>query len=308
MQSEGRSDIRALWIDITSSTPSPADLHPNLEPVKSLLTNPQTPVPGTQPHLCILSGLILVPSPSYPSGPLTTIPPSNMIDTVNTRLLSPVLTTQQFLPLLHTSNTPSPVILMLYPSISAALAPPFSTSETMTTHALHGWASSLRRELHLLSSSEKASTRIDVVELKLGNIDLSPPANETTRKSWNQQLLTGPETPAWQTKPTSEALGLWGSPARELHNAVFDTLALPRTSMFGRQKHRPNIVYVGRGSRAYGIASTILPGGVVGWMLGYRYRGMMSANVEKASKESPEMNESGVWEKVYHPAPDNVWS
>src|SRR6266536_3262612 len=115
VRAESKPDIRPLYIDITSvgtqrvnyhsrltvyqTTPPPHDLHPSLDHLHSLLTQSQYPAPGSQPHTCHFSGLILLPSLLYPNGPVGAIAPSTWADTLNTRLLTPVLTTQMFLPL-----------------------------------------------------------------------------------------------------------------------------------------------------------------------------------------------------------------
>lgn len=236
---------------------------------------------GVPPHICQLSGLILIPSPNYPSGPLATIPASSWADTINTRLLSPVLTTQLFLPLLTLKNNHSS-ILLLYPSISSALSPPFSTPEVAATQALSGFATSLRRELRLLQSSNGGTGNVvDVVELKLGNIDLGPlyrgvqggQSTGTEVLTWNpqQRALYGSPYLSNLDHRSGSAPGhrsVRGTPARDLHFAVFDALAPSPKSFFGGREKRKEAVYVGRGSRAYALVGNWVPGGLVGWMLG----------------------------------------
>jgi hypothetical protein len=60
-----------------------------------------------------------------------------------------------------------------------------------------------------------------------------------------------------------------GSPVRDLHHAVFDSLAPGDRSIFGKKKRKKPVVYVGRGSRSYGIIGDWVPTTLVGWMLGY---------------------------------------
>lgn len=209
VQSESRWDIRPLWMDLTSSVPNPGlDIHPNLEPIRQLISpDSRSPSPGsdkssqttsTPPHHT-LAGLILLPgSTGYPTGPLTTLPPTDLIDIINTRLLSPILTVQQFLPLLtlaanqaHTNTASTkkssnflhhyhhhpplpPSIILAYPSIPTSLHPPHQISETLTNTSLSSFSHSLHRELH-------STTPISITELKLGLFDLSSSSSALPR-------------------------------------------------------------------------------------------------------------------------------
>ncbi|PWY95748.1 DUF1776-domain-containing protein [Aspergillus sclerotioniger CBS 115572] len=298
VQSENRADIRALWLDLSATPSSPSEIHPSLNEIYSLISQPQSPMPGVPPHTCQLSGLILAPSPNYASGPVATIPPSSWIDIVNTRLLSPILTAQLFLPLLTLRNTNSTIVLA-YPSISSSLSAPFTGPEVATTRALSGFATSLRRELGLLQHNN-----IDVVELKLGNIDLGPQYRNT------QSHITGTEVLAWsvqqrslyasqylnsiEQRPVASAgpSTVRGSPARTLHYAVLEALDPPSKDIFGRKVAKKPIIYVGRGARSYHLIGEWVPAGVVGWMLGLR-TGPVSPgeNISGGSSETS-------WEKV----------
>lgn len=279
---------------------SPSEIHPSLNAIRSLITQPQHPTPGMPPHVCQLSGLVVIPSPGYATGPVATIPPSAWADTVNTRILSPILTTQLFLPLLTLRNTSSTIVLA-YPSISSSLSAPFSGPEVAATRALSGFAASLRRELRLLQRSN-----IDVVELRLGNIDLGPhyrnaqsqlAGTEVLAWSTQQRALYGPQylnsieqRPMASTGPGA----VRGSPARNLHYAVFDAIEATPRNIFGRRKAKEAVVYVGRGARCYGIIGEWVPGGLVGWMLGLRNghgRGPLS---DSGSGSSSDVG----WEKV----------
>ena len=133
----------------------------------------------------------MVPSPNYSAGPVATIAPSSWADTVNTRLLSPILTVQAFLPLLTLRSNNSTVVFA-NPSISSSLSAPFAGPEVATTRAISGFAASLRQELRLLEQGN-----VDVVELQLGNIDLGP----TYRNGQNQ--IAGTEVLAWSTQQLS---------------------------------------------------------------------------------------------------------
>ncbi|PKX89712.1 DUF1776 domain-containing protein [Aspergillus novofumigatus IBT 16806] len=297
VRSENRMDIRALWLDLTA-TPSPSEIHPSLRDIHSLITQPQWPMPGVPPHTCQLSGIILVPSPNYTTGPVATIPPSAWADTINTRLLSPILTTQIFLPLLTLRNTNS-TILVLYPSISSSLSAPFAGPEVTTARALSGFATSLRTELRLLQHKN-----IDVVELKLGNIDLGPQFRDA------QSHVTGTEVLAWsaqqrslygpqylssiEQRPVASAgpSTVRGSPARTLHYAVLDALEPASKDIFGRKIPKKRVIYAGRGARSYSIIGEWVPAGLVGWMMGLR--GGHPTTSDSASNSSSETG----WEKV----------
>ncbi|THC91050.1 hypothetical protein EYZ11_009490 [Aspergillus tanneri] len=298
VQSENRVDIRVLWLDITALSSSPSELHPSLNEIHSLITQPQWPVPGVPPHTCQLSGLVLVPSPNYVSGPVATIPPSAWADSINTRLLSPILTTQLLLPLLTLRNTNS-TIVFIYPSISSSLSSPFTGPEVTVTRAMSGFATSLRRELCFLRYNN-----IDVVELKLGNVDLglqyrSPQGHITGTEvlSWSaqQRSLYGSQyLSSIEQRPVASAgpSKIRGSPARTLHYAVLDALEPPSKDFLGRRTAKTPVLYVGRGARTYNIIGEWVPASLVGWMLGLRSG--QAASVESASGSSSETG----WERV----------
>ncbi|EAU36901.1 conserved hypothetical protein [Aspergillus terreus NIH2624] len=297
VQSENRMDLRPLWVDLTATPSTPSEIHPSLTEIHSLITQPQWPMPGVPPHTCQLSGVILVPSPNYVTGPVATIPSSSWADTVNTRLLSPILTTQLLLPLLTLRNTSSTVVFM-YPSISSSLSAPFASPEVTTARALSGFATSLRRELHLLQQSN-----IDVVELRLGNIDLGPQyrhaqshitGTEVLAWSAQQRTLYGPQyLSSIEQRPVASAgpSTIRGSPARTLHFAVMDALEPASRDLFGRRRAKSPVVYVGRGARTYSVIGQWVPAGLVGWMLGMRSG---PTTMESASGSSSETS----WEKV----------
>jgi NAD(P)-dependent dehydrogenase (short-subunit alcohol dehydrogenase family) len=274
---------------VDKATPSPNDLHPSLHQLHSLITQPQYPTPGaSQPHTCHFSGLILIPSPSYPNGPVGMIPPSTWADTLNTRLLTPVLTTQMFLPLMSSNKNNSSTIVLLTPSIPSSLEAPFNSPEVLVTRGLEGWASSLRRELLISSSNTTGS--IDVVQLKVGHIDLEPTmcrSTSTEMLSWNPSRGSHSSSP----KPLARRLPAQntGSPVTVLHNAVFDAVAMnTRSGRIYRKRRR--VVYVGKGSWTYSIIGSWAPGGLVGWMLGFG----VGHGVWRTGDES----RSEGWEKV----------
>lgn len=276
VENEAREDIRSLWLDLANTPTAPSEIHPSLYVIQSLITKSQAPMSGMPPHVCQLSGLILIPSLNFPIGPVATIPASSWADTINTRLLYPILTTQLFLPLLTTRNTSSSIVL-LTPSIQSSLSSPFASPEVATTRALSGFATSLRQELSLLEGNHSS---IDVIEMKLGNLDFGRQFRST------QSANKGTEVLAWQ--PQQRALygepylstidyrlgrpagGFNGTPARELHFALFDALALPQKNIFGQRKKKKQIVYVGRGSRTYTMVGNFVPSVLIGWMVGLR--------------------------------------
>lgn len=260
-----------------------------------MITQPQSPMPGVPPHTCQLSGLIVVPSSHYMTGPVATIPQSAWADTVNTRILSPVLVTQLFLPLLTLRSSPSNIVFA-YPSISSSLSAPFAGPEVATSRALSGFATSLRTELSLLQHGN-----VSVVELRVGNVDLGAfsrhghsrvAGTEVLTWSPQQRALYGPQyLSSIEQRPVASAgpTAVRGSPARHLHHAVLDALEPPSKNILGRKTKKTPVMYAGRGAWTYGLIGTWVPGGVVGWMLGLRsgYGVVVDHNASEAS-----------WEKV----------
>lgn len=262
-----------------------------------MITHPQSPMPGVPPHTSQLSGLVVIPSSHYMTGPVATIPQSTWADTVNTRILSPVLLTQLFLPLLTLRSNPSNIVFV-YPSISSSLSAPFASPEVVTTRALSGFATSLRTELSLLQQGN-----ISVVEVRVGNVDLSAfsrhghgrmAGTEVLTWSPQQRALYGPQyLSSIEQRPVASAgpASVRGSPARHLHHAVLDALEPPSKSILGGRSRKTPVIYAGRGAWTYGQIGVWAPGGLVGWMLGLRsgYGPVMdhSSNSTEAS-----------WEKV----------
>lgn len=248
------------------------------------------------PHSCQLSGLIIVPSPKYATGPVATIPPSSWADTVNARLLYPILTVQIFLPLFTLRNNSS-TIIFAYPSVSSSLAAPFAAPEVTTARAISGFAASLRQELRLLKRRN-----IDVVELRVGNVDLGPGFRN------HQNQITGTEILAWndqqrslygesymssvEQRPVASAgpATIKGSPARNLHYAVMDALEPATRNFLGYKRSKKAVMYVGRGARSYSLIGQWVPSGLVGLMMGYR-------SGHEVDPDSPSGSEAG-WERV----------
>lgn len=275
-----------------------------------MITHAHAPSPGIPAHTCQLSAVILIPSLNYPTGPVAAIPASSWADTINTHLLYPILTVQYLLPLLTLkSNTAS--IVFISPTIQSALSAPFASPEVALTRAISGFATSLRQELNLLvSSNGKASGGVDVIEVKIGNVDLG-----RQYRSGQRHNNKGTEVFAW--KPQQRALygspylssidyrlGASGniapnsSPARELHYAIFDAIAPSNKNIFGWRERKPRTVYVGRGSIAYSIISRIIPGGMVGWMLGLRPSSSTTSAEPPTSGEFNASSSEAGWERV----------
>ena len=273
VQQESKPDLRPLWIDLTSTVPNPAyDTHPDLESIRELLSQSSKPVsPGSprvsvnsRPHELSLAGIILFPGCSgYPVGPFALLQPSDVVDSINTRLLQPLLTVQQFLPLLarHSFDASSPTsIVIAYPSIPQSLSPPAEVASTMISTSLAALAGSLRREVAV------SSANIVVAELKLGNFDLGSTYSRTVNRDVypkqgheHSKALThwhSSQRAAEQRSRLGQSKLVRGSSAREFHNAVFDALAPPQTfKAFGKYEwsfgKRSSIVFVGSGARVY---------------------------------------------------------
>jgi len=238
-----------------------------------------------------LAGIVVFPGCSgYSEGPLALLPPSDIVDTINTRLVSPVLTVQQFLPLLanHSTDPKSPAsVVIAYPSIPHSLSPPCKIPESLVTSSLSALASSLRREI------KAAKANITVSELKLGNFDMGSVTSARitpTQSAYQAPSNTAPATAssalthwhssqraALQRKTLGQRSLIRGSSAREFHNAVFDALAPPQTfKAFGRFEwtatQRAEVVFVGSGARVYDVVGRVAPNGLVAFMMGYRKR------------------------------------
>lgn len=230
-----------------------------------------------------LAGIILFPGCSgYPVGPLALLHPTSVVDSINTRLLQPMLTLQQFLPLLarHSLDPKQPTsIAIAYPSIPTSLTPPAEIPSTITSTSLSALAAGLRREIAI------SSANITVHELKLGNFDLG----STYSRTLNRDIYTDHEQSQalthWHSSQRAAAtrsrLGqstlTRGAPMREFHNAVFDALAPPATfrafNRFDWQFPKRNeTVFVGSGARVYDLCGRFLPTGLVSFMMGYRGR------------------------------------
>ena len=196
-----------------------------------------------------------------------------------------------FLPLLSSGQNNRSSVVLLTPTIPSALAVPFNNPEVLVTRALEGWASSLRREL--IVSTKNSGAPVDVVQLKLGRIDLehtSYQAASNRLSVYNGPQGAHPGTPYRPQARRPPGYGS-GSPADELHTAVFDAVAMnSRSSRLFRKRHQ--VVYVGKGSWGYSLIGRWAPTGLVGWMLGHR----PGPAQWKTGEESASVYEG--WEKV----------
>ncbi|RPB10171.1 DUF1776-domain-containing protein [Morchella conica CCBAS932] len=253
---EGRADVRPLNIDILD----PDSSQSAIEKFHTYLTTPIPSFPGAHPHRLHFSGLILLPTTSYPTGPLETLPLEHWSDTLNLKLLSPILTTKLLLrPICETHAR----IILCTPNIIPPLSPPFHAPECAAVAALHGIAASLRREL--------APSAVSVCLMKLGTFDT---AAAMPGGGKGVQLLNAARADILGWAPGARAAyargyaamraggaggGVRGSPLRELHRAVAEALTcgVPR-----------EVVYVGGGSVVYEVLGRWAPEWVVGWWLG----------------------------------------
>ena len=259
-----------------------------------------TPFPGAKAHYLTLRSLIVVPNLTYPTSPIATLDPSALNDLINTRLLTPMLTTQTFLPLLTSSRpshphhhsqqpAPKPSVLLLTPSIIQSLNPAFHAPESVLVSGLSSFAAVLRSELSPLG--------IPVSHLQLGTFDLS---STHSRQHPNTHQSQRAETLKWDdtTRQTygrnfvaiSTGLGNVGkgSSLRALNNAVFDAM-VSGTS---------NTIRVGMGAKLYGFVGNWIPSTLVGWMMGQRGVEMVSdasgmfgrliGNGEETASEGPD--------------------
>ena len=338
VQQEAKEDIRPLWMDLTSSVPNPAvDIHPNLESIKQLITDNDIHGAGnrSKPHALffseanhILAGLVVLPgSTGYPEGQLLGLQTSDLVDTLNTRMISPIITIQQFLPLLknHSSESWPSSVIFAYPSIPSTLSPPYQTSEILTTAAIPAFIKSLRRELRL------CETHIRIGELRLGNFDLGTtsqtrsreragyvyPEDHDSREAKSalvaQSHWHSEQRAAAQRRSFGQISLIRGAPLRNFHNSVFDILAMPSTSKaFGvldwtTGYNKPNVIYVGSGAYGYHLIQQIAPDSLVGWLMGYRLRtsnrGQEASPTVRSVPSQPWRSasadsESNIWEKV----------
>ncbi|KAH9220615.1 hypothetical protein DL95DRAFT_329338 [Leptodontidium sp. 2 PMI_412] len=276
VQNESRPDIKPLMIDIVD----PSSARASIDRFTAHLQTPHAAFQGAKLHHLTFRSLVLIPSSTYPSLPIAALPASTISDLLNTRLLTPILTLQSFLPLLqilplthphlHAISTPpaasvKPAILLLTPSIISSLSPAFHAPEALINSALTSLSTVLTAELSPLN--------IPVTHLQLGTFDTSAftPHSRNTSTPSSQRA----ETLKWEdstrlsysknfvattsTHGSRSGLGK-GTPLRELNNAVFDAIV----------RGRGGVVRVGMGSGLYGFVGRWVPSGLVAWMMGVR--------------------------------------
>jgi len=185
------------------------------------------------------------------------------------------------------------------------------------------------------------SLNINVTEVKLGNFDLGSTFSRSTDTSANARDLEAQFQSQSQAHGFSSAVTHWhssqraavvrsslgqtsmvrGSAVREFHNAVFDALAPPqRFTAFGvfpwGTSRKPGLVYAGSGARLYDVVSTIVPQGLIGWMMDntHKQRWALTKSFEPTNKAatkasspsgsngwgagSATVSESGIWERL----------
>ena len=273
-----RPDIKPLTLDITN----PLSAGNSIEAFVQYLQAAHSAVPGGKKYHVALKAVILIPSLSYQTSPIATIPPSSFADLFNTHLLQPILTIQAFLPLLTTRIGPAdrfqpPKVLVFTPSIISSINPPFHAPEATVCSALSAFTEVLAGELRPLA--------IPVTHVQLGTFDFSGftprRGGETLGHADVRGLLPSPEgldTTAWPDSArhafgknyisqSSSAIsagrirGMRGSALKDLYSAVFDVIDGSDTSA---------VVRVGLGASMYGFVGRWVPRGLVAWMMGIR--------------------------------------
>lgn len=252
----------------------------SIERFAQYLQSPHAAVPGAKPNYLTLKSVILIPSLSYQTSPIATIPPSSFADLFNTHLLHPILTIQAFLPLLTARLTVAgekspPKVLVFTPSIISSINPPFHAPEATVCSALSAFTDVLSGELRPLS--------IPVTHLELGTFDFAgfTPAALRLSSAVQPGLLPAPdpaETLAWPeaarhaygrnfVSSSASAIsagrirGVRGSSLRDLHNSVFDVIDGSDTR---------SVVRVGLGADLYGFVGKFVPRSLVEWIMGMR--------------------------------------
>ncbi|KAL8305504.1 hypothetical protein RB597_003700 [Gaeumannomyces tritici] len=302
VQSMQRSDIKPLAMDIADPPLAGA----SIERFAQYLHAPHPPTSKPKPIHLSLKAVILVPSVTYQTSPIATIPPSSFADLFHTHLLHPILTIQSFLPLLTARPSPPPVspataagatpapsptatshnqgppkVIVFTPSIVSSINPPFHAPEATVCSALSAFTEVLTAELRPLS--------IPVTHVQLGTFDLSDftPALKAGAAAASRAagLLTGPD-PAESSWPES-ARNAYGRNYTAQSTSVIGTGTAVRglrgTSL--RELHTtvfdiisadparggpPESVRVGLGADLYGFVGRWVPRGLVAWMMGVR--------------------------------------
>lgn len=276
VQNLSRPDIRPLGIDITD----PPKAGAAIEGFAHFLQASHSAVPGAKPHHLILKSVILIPSMSYQTSPIATIPPSSFADLFDTHLLHPILTIQAFLPLLtarltSASEKSPPKVMVLTPSIINSINPPFHAPEATVCSALSAFTDVLAGELRPLS--------IPVTHLQLGTFDFAgftgaAAASSQRRSPGLLPAADSAETLAWP-EPARHAYGrnfintsysaisagrirgMRGGSLKDLHRSVFDVID---------GSNKSGVIRVGLGADLYGFVGKFVPRSMVQWMMGMR--------------------------------------
>lgn len=290
----------------------------SIENFASYLQAPHSAVPRAKANYLTLKSIILIPSLSYQTSPIATIPPSSFADLFNTHLLHPILTIQSFLPLLtsrlapHGEKAVTPRVLVFTPSIISSINPPFHAPEATVCSALSAFTEVLTAELRPLA--------IPVTHMQLGTFDFAGFVPTRSVPHHPSGLLPPAETLTWPESARhaygknymsqcSSAIsagrirGLRGSSLRELHNAVFDVIDGSDQSA---------VVQVGLGAGLYGFVGRWAPRGLVSWMMGIRKVDELSAWSDLPSNGSGSErsgSENGDFISITrnHPDEGNVW-
>ena len=151
---------------------------------------------------------------------------------------------------------------------------------------MDAYFSTLRKEISI--------KELNIVQLKLGSFDYG------TTYATEGQVMARAEHLGWdaaaRAKHLKEIFGKMktenarGSPLRELHNTVFDSMS--------RGKGRGSTIFVGRGARTYNLVGRWVPGTIVGWMMGLKHGGGEAGFARKSRPESTRGSQE--WEKVEH--------
>ncbi|RYP34175.1 hypothetical protein DL767_004402 [Monosporascus sp. MG133] len=304
VQGLSRPDIKPLGIDITDPTSAGS----SIERFAAYLQTPHSAVPRAKANYLTLKAVLLIPSLSYQTSPIATIPPSSFADLFNTHLLHPILTIQSFLPLLTSRLTPrqpsptppsshprhhshshddapsTPKVLVFTPSIISSINPPFHAPEATVCSALSAFTEVLTSELRPLA--------IPVTHVQLGTFDFGPFTS-------HHHAITNPNTTARRTGPNNPNLLppaetlQWPEAARHAYarNYVAQSSsaisAIPAGRVRGlrgsslRELHnvvfdvvdgseRACVVRVGLGAGLYGFVGRWFPRSLVAWMMGIR--------------------------------------
>lgn len=314
VQNLARPDIRPLSIDITD----PPKAGTSIEGFAQFLQASHAAVPGAKPHHLTLKSVILIPSMSYQTSPIATIPPSSFADLFDTHLLHPILTIQAFLPLLtarltSVSDKSPPKVMVLTPSIINSINPPFHAPEATVCSALSAFTDVLAGELRPLS--------IPVAHVQLGTFDFTGftgHASAALRRSPGLlPAADSAETLAWPEparhaygrnfiNTSSSAIsagrirGMRGGSLKDLHRSIFDIID---------GSNKSSVVRVGLGADLYGFVGKFVPRSLVQWMMGMRRIDEL-ASYDSNPKSGSEMGDGYGFDFVsVHPEPgrSNPW-